>query len=141
MRHWKLFGVLAALTLVASACGNDADDVAAEDDGPTLEITSPADGAEVGSTFILEVSSSEELGPTETGAHHIHVWYDGDESTYDVVESDSFEVTGLSPGEREITASLRFANHSAAGAEHTITVTVTGEPGTEEVEEEDDIGY
>jgi hypothetical protein len=140
VRRWKLFAILSALALVAFACGNDTPEA---DDGPSIDITAPDDGTEVGSSFTLEVASSEELGPTETGAHHIHVWYDGDETTYDVVESDTFEVSGLAPGEREITASLRFANHSAAGAEDTITVTVTGEPGTEDVEEEeeDDVGY
>ena len=145
MARLRLFAAVAALALVALACGEEGSSdngaVAAEGGGPSVEITAPQDGAEVGATFTLEFSSSEDLGPIDTGAHHVHVWIDGDESNYDVVEATSFEVSALSPGEHEITASLRNADHSAAGAEDTITVTLAPGAGTGEGEKENDTGY
>jgi hypothetical protein len=145
MARLRLFAAVAALALVALACGDEGSSdngaAAAEEGGPSVEITAPQDGAEVGATFTLEFSSSEDLGPIDTGAHHVHVWIDGDESNYDVVEATSFEVSALSPGEHEITASLRNADHSAAGAEDTITVTLAPGAGTGEGEKENDTGY
>jgi hypothetical protein len=145
MARMRLFAVVAALALAAFACGEEGSSdngaAAGGGDGTTVEITSPEDGAEVGATFTLEFSSSEDLGPTDTGVHHVHVWFDGDESKYEVVEATSFEVSGLSPGEHEVTASLRNADHSPAGAEDTITVTLAPGAGTGEGEKENDTGY
>jgi hypothetical protein len=144
MARFKLLAVVAALALVAFACGeeNSSGDGAAGSGGgePTLDITAPEDGAKVGGTFTLEFSSSEELGPTDTGAHHVHVWFDADESNYEVVESSSFEASGLSSGEHEVTASLRNADHSPAGAEETITVTVGAGAGAGEGDKDKDSG-
>ncbi|MGW2092934.1 hypothetical protein [Promicromonospora sukumoe] len=92
--------------------------------GMTLEITSPDDGATVEVPFTVDLSSSEDLGPTESGKHHVHVYFDGDDQEYLVVEGDSVEVTDLPAGEHEIDASLRNADHSAAGVETKIDVTV-----------------
>jgi hypothetical protein len=47
----------------------------------------------------------------------------------------------LSSGEHEVTASLRNADHSPAGDEATITVTVAGGGGGNGGEEKDDNGY
>jgi hypothetical protein len=92
--------------------------------GKTLEITSPADGDAVEVPFTVELSSSEELGPTESGVHHVHVFFDGDDEEYMVVESESVEVTDLPEGEHVVNASLRNADHSPAGVETEVTVTV-----------------
>jgi hypothetical protein len=133
---------LLALTCVSAvmlvSCGGDGDDA---DPGATgVTIDEPADGAEVAVPFSLEFSADDGLGPQATGNHHVHVFFDGDESNYEIVEETSFEVTGLSPGEHTITVSLRNADHSAAGAEDEITVTVTGGDTTED-DREDDGGY
>jgi len=146
MGRLRLFAAVAALALVALACGeegssNDGGGAAGGGGGPTVEITAPEDGAEVGATFTVEFSSSEDLGPIDTGAHHVHLWFDGDDSNYEVVEATSFEVSGLSPGDHEVTASLRNADHTPAGAEDTITVTLTAGAGTGEGEKENDTGY
>ncbi|MFI2365422.1 hypothetical protein [Promicromonospora sp. NPDC019610] len=101
--------------------GNDSGGAAG---GMTLEITSPKDGATVETPFTVDLSSSEDLGPTESGKHHVHVYFDGDDQEYLVVEGDSVEVTDLPEGEHEIDASLRNADHSAAGVETQINVTV-----------------
>ncbi|WP_460888673.1 hypothetical protein [Promicromonospora xylanilytica] len=96
----------------------------------TLEITSPQDGDTVEVPFTVELASSEELGPTDSGAHHVHVFFDGDDQEYQVVESDSVEITDLPEGEHVVNASLRNADHSPAGVEAEVTVTV-GAGGTE----------
>jgi hypothetical protein len=92
--------------------------------GMTLEITSPADGDTVEVPFTVELDSSEELGPTDSGLHHVHVYFDGNEEEFTVVESESTEVTDLQEGEHVVTASLRNADHSPAGVETEVTVTV-----------------
>jgi hypothetical protein len=92
--------------------------------GKTLEITAPADGDTVEVPFTVELASSEELGPTESGVHHVHVFFDGDDEEYMVVEGESAEVTDLPEGEHVVNASLRNADHSPAGVETEVTVTV-----------------
>jgi hypothetical protein len=118
-----------ALALVAAACGGGepADVGSGGPDGDsqlTLAIESPPEGAEVGGSFMLEFASSEPLGPPESGDFHVHVFYDGNEDKYEVVTTNTFEAKGLSPGEHVIGASLRNADHSDAGAEDELTVTV-----------------
>jgi hypothetical protein len=130
MRRYTLPLLLVAFALAAAACGEESEAGAGGGGGSDqLSIESPSEGAEVSVPFTLQFSSSEELGPTDTGAFHIHVFYDGNEAEYEVVESDTFEVGNLSAGEHTITASLRNADHSAAGAEDEISVTVSGGGG------------
>lgn len=116
-RTWRLAAGGAVLALVAAGCGGDdgapgGDGGAASAGGMTLEITAPGDGATVEVPFTVELSSSEELGPTESGAHHVHVFFDGDDTEYQVVEGGSVEITD-----------------PPAGVETSVTVTV-GEGGT-----------
>jgi hypothetical protein len=59
----------------------------------------------------------------------VHFYYDGITTKYDVVTSDTFQVTTLSPGTHTILASLRNADHSPAGPEQRITITVSGGGG------------
>jgi hypothetical protein len=118
-----------ALALTAAACGGgEPADVGSDgpdaDTQPTLAIESPAEGAEVDGSFMLEFASSEPLGPSESGDFHVHVFFDGNEEEYEVVTDDFFEAKGLSPGEHLVGASLRNADHSEAGAEDEVTVTV-----------------
>jgi hypothetical protein len=97
----------------------------------TLEITSPKDGATVDVPFPVDLSSSVELGPTSSGKHHVHVYFDSDSQNYLVVEGTSVEITDLAAGKHVIHASLRNADHSAAGVETEVTVTVaTGGMGS-----------
>lgn len=141
-----------ALTLVLAACGGDdeASTTSGGEDGPSVEIVEPADGAEVGVPFTLVVNSSEELGATDTGNHHVHIYFDGDDSSYEVIESgngEEHEITaespaleGVEPGEHTLNISLRNADHSAAGAEAEVTVTVGegGPSGSDSSDDEDD---
>ncbi len=139
-------GLLLAVLLAACGGGGDGGGTdtgaggGAEDLSVTIE--SPADGDEVATPFTIELSSSVELGPIDTGAHHVHIYFDDNEDEYEVVESSTFEVTGLSPGEHEIYASLRNADHSDTGVEAEVAVTVTGAGGGgADKEDKDDGGY
>jgi hypothetical protein len=109
--------------------------------GMTLEITSPADGDSVEVPFTVEVASSEELGLIETGAHHVHVFFDGDDEEFLVVEGESTEVTDLPEGEHVVNASLRNADHSPAGVETEVTVTVGAGDGSDTGGGTGDDGY
>jgi hypothetical protein len=135
----RVFVAATAFALVAAACGGG-DGGGSGAGGPSIEITSPEDGATASVPFMVEIDSSEELGATETGKHHVHVYFDGNEDSYEVVEDPSYEVSDLESGEHTITASLRNADHSDAGAESEVTVTVEGSGGGEE-DGGDDGGY
>ncbi|MCI0633901.1 MAG: DUF4399 domain-containing protein [Actinobacteria bacterium] len=113
-----------AFALLAAACSDAAS--AGGNGSTTLDITTPADGTEVGSPFTLEVASSVALGDPSTGNHHVHLCFDGEDcdTEYALVYGSTFEVDDLTPGEHTIEASLRNADHSDAGVTDTITVTV-----------------
>lgn len=116
--------VATSAVVLAAACGSSAD---AGDGGMRLSIASPGSGDAVSMPFTVELDPSVELGPEESGRHHVHVFFDGNEEEYQVVESTTVEITDLSPGEHSIGASLRNADHSPTGAEaEEVTVTVTG---------------
>lgn len=140
----RFTALLAVSALAAVACGSEASPSGAggASDDMTVTIESPDDGAEVAASFAVELSSSEELGPPDSGKMHVHLTYDGNEDDYDVVESDSYEVADLAPGEHTIEATLRNADHSPAGPADEITVTVAGgDDGGEGDKEEKDDGY
>ena len=127
------------LMLLLAACGSDdaaGTTTTAGENGMTLSITAPADGAEVSVPFTVEFDSSEELGATDTGLHHVHVYWDGDESAFTLVEADSVEITDAPEGQHTLTAALHNADHTPAGVEVDITLTV-GEGG----ESDGDGGY
>lgn len=122
--------VLAAALL--AACGSDtATDEGSGSSGgsPSLSITSPAEGATVGSSFEVKWDSNVELGEPDTGKDHVHVFVDGNSNDYTVVGGDSFEVTGLSDGKHTVDVTLQHADHSSAGAEDQVDVTVSGSGG------------
>jgi hypothetical protein len=152
-RRLHMIAAAGALALGLSACGgDDGDDTATTgggDSGTSVEILQPADGDTISVPFTLEVDSSEELGTTDTGLHHVHVFFDGDDSSYEVIEDgnreprqiteDSPAVDGLEPGEHVLNISLRNADHSPAGAEAEVTVNVedTGPSPTDDSDESD----
>jgi hypothetical protein len=128
----KLALALCAVALVAAACGspsNSSSSKTSSGSGMSLSITSPSNGATVTEPFTVHLASSVPLGPTSTGDHHVHFYYDGSTTKYDVITSDSFQVTNLSSGTHTILASLRNADHSPAGPEVKITFTVSGSGG------------
>lgn len=120
--------VLLLFTLVLAACGAEAGAGAAEGDSLEVAFSSPEDAAEVAGTFTAEFDSNVPLGDPSTGNHHVHLCVDSDdcstETEYTLVYGNTFEVTGLAPGEHILGASLRNADHSDAGPGDEIRVTV-----------------
>ncbi|TDX04050.1 hypothetical protein [Kribbella sp. VKM Ac-2566] len=124
--------LLAPVVLIA--CSNDESADAESSGGSSISITEPAKDAKVKLPFSVKIKAGEELGPTESGKHHVHLWLDNDSENYLVVESDAATVSpgmkatlsgkplGLAPGKHVIHISLRNANHSAAGAETEIPI-------------------
>jgi hypothetical protein len=132
--------VLGAVVLVAATgCGSDtagAGSTSSGDGAKKVTIKEPADGAAIDIPFTLRLDSGVELGSTDSGKDHVHLYFDGDDSKYEVVESDSMQITGkspavegLKPGKHELDISLRNADHSAAGFDTSITVNVNGGGG------------
>ncbi|MGS2617873.1 hypothetical protein ACVCAH_25615 [Micromonospora sp. LZ34] len=120
----------AALLATLTACTGTNN--AAEGDGSELSVVvvEPASGATVSTPFTVKVDSNVPLGPTESGQHHVHIWFDDNESDYLVVESDTTQIIEALSGQHTMHVSLRNANHSPAGAEATTTITIgtVGDP-------------
>jgi hypothetical protein len=130
----RLLLLIGAVALLAAACGEGGGlggdgGGAAGGDGMTIGIATPSDGAEVTQPFTLKVTSSEPLGDPETGRHHVHVWFDGQEADYKINYTDTFQAEGLPAGEHVITAALANADHSLAGPRSEVTVTIAGGDG------------
>jgi hypothetical protein len=130
--------VAAAAILLAAGCGDDDDDTTAAGSGSggeggggdmTVDIVEPGDGSEVGAEFDLEVDTSVDIGEPDTGLHHVHLYYDGNQSDgeYDIVYSVDEPWTvdrDLPPGEHTIEAFIANADHSLTDASDEITVMV-----------------
>jgi hypothetical protein len=142
-RFVVLGAVLAALALLAAACsGDDDDDTVAGDTGAgsdsgggggegdlTISIADPTDGATVEPGFQVEVDPSVDIGEPDTGLHHVHLYYDGNQSDgeYDLVYSADEPWTvdrDLAPGEHTIEAFIANADHSLTDASDEVTVMV-----------------
>ncbi len=140
-----LFGgaVAVAGLLVATACGSsaDSDDTAqttteVADEDLTVQIVEPADGAEIAPPFTLELDVGVDIGPPESGLHHVHLFFDGEMANFEIVDSETWEVSadsdalaGLEPGEHVLNVTLNTAEHEPVGAEDEIGVTLTGTGG------------
>lgn len=124
-------GMLAGLALVTAACAGGASTTGASDSGGSLKIVSPANGAQVTVPFTLHLEPGAPVGDPSTGKDHVHIGFDGQSVDVErnLVFGNSCTVTNLAPGRHRIEASLRNADHSAAGATDTITVVVTGGAG------------
>jgi hypothetical protein len=133
----RLAVAASAVALVAAAgCGGsttqstgggqaqDQETSAAAAGAPRVTITSPTNGAEVGRSFPLMFTSSVPIGALETGEDHVHVVVDGNTNDFTVVTARRTMVTNLSPGRHTVGITLQHADHSPAGAEDQVTVTV-----------------
>jgi hypothetical protein len=137
-RRLAFVALLATLALAAMACSDDDDTATSGGDGGgggggdmTVAIADPTDGAEVGRSFDLTVDSSVPLGETDTGRHHVHLYYDGNtaEGEYDIVYGTTATVDRLDPGEHTIEAVIANPDHSTTDARDEITVTVGEDAG------------
>lgn len=115
---------LVALALVLAGCGSGT--TAGGTTDATLSVVEPASGATVSAPFTVKVNSSVPLGASETGLHHIHIWFDGNEAQYEISYSDTAQVTSAPAGAHTMTISLRNANHSDAGPRVDVPITIGG---------------
>jgi hypothetical protein len=108
-----VFAVASAFALLAVACGSDDND-AGGSGAPTVDIVSPADGAQVSRSFEVQLAINFPIGDPGTGREHVHLYYDGNtsEGEYGIAYDRTFTVTGLSPGEHTIQAVVAHADHS-----------------------------
>lgn len=116
-----------ALALGLTACGGGQS--GGSSGAMSVSVSEPTAGSTVALPFSVRVDSSVPLGATSTGRHHVHIWFDGNADNYRVVESDTTQITDLAAGQHTMHVSLRNANHSAAGAETEVSITVTGGAG------------
>ena len=122
-KHLRLLATAGALAATLAACGAEAP-TAGDGDAFTVSVSEPAANATVAVPFTVTVASSVPLGTTESGLHHVHVWFDDNENDYQVVEAPSVTISDLTAGPHVVHVSLRNANHSAAGAETEVPITV-----------------
>lgn len=116
--------VLALLS--AAACSTASGNSSGTSGEPKVTITSPQDGATVTVPFTLEFNTGVPIGPTDSGMDHVHVFADGQTNNYEVVTAPRTTISNLSPGKHTIGVTLQHADHSPAGAQAQITVTVSG---------------
>lgn len=112
-----MLATLAACTGTNGATGGDSGKL-------SVIVVEPTSGATVSTPFTVKVDSSVPLGPSESGQHHVHIWFDDNESDYLIVESTTTQITDAPSGQHTMHVSLRNANHSPAGAEATTPITI-----------------
>jgi hypothetical protein len=138
-------GATSAVALVLlAACGSDSGEAGSDGGSPEVTITSPSDGASVGSTFDVTWDTNVDLGEPDTGRDHVHVFVDGHSNDYTVVGGNEFTITDLAPGEHTVNVTLQHADHSSAGAEDEVEVDVgtsTDTPSSDDTDTEDPGGY
>jgi hypothetical protein len=94
--------------------------------GAPLTITEPKNGATVTLPFTVKYSTSEQLGPTDSGKDHVHVFLDGKKNEYTVVPTNSYEIKNAPAGQHEIDVTLQRADHSPVGPTAKVMVNIQG---------------
>ncbi|GAA4497108.1 hypothetical protein GCM10023191_040090 [Actinoallomurus oryzae] len=117
---------LACTVLGLSGCGPDSQASSGNAGKPTLSIQAPSDGANVELPITLKFTTSEDIGPTDSGKDHVHVFVDGKTNEYTVVTSTTYQIKSLPMGRHIIGVTLQHADHSPAGASAQVSVNVTG---------------
>lgn len=124
-----MIAAVAAAAVLLAGCSGSGDAATTTGSGDSkadgITISAPKDGASVSVPFTLEFDAGD-IGPTETGKDHVHIFTDGDESDYTVVGENKFQIKGLSEGKHTINITKQHADHSPTGSEAEITVNVTG---------------
>ena len=121
MRRYGLTAILALLAMTSpAACAREASATAKH----TLAVSEPGTSSAVTVPFTVKVTTNVRLGTPASGDFHVHLYFDDNVNHYIVMTSDTAEVTEAPAGVHVMHLSLRNANHSAAGVETSIQVTV-----------------
>jgi len=94
--------------------------------GGPLTITEPKNGANVTLPFTVKYTTGEQLGPTDSGKDHVHVFLDGHKNDYTVVPTTSYQIKNAPAGQHEVDVTLQHADHSPVGPTAKIMVNVQG---------------
>lgn len=90
----------------------------------TLAVSEPGSTAQVSVPFTVKVSTNVRLGTPASGDYHVHVYFDDNVNQYTVMTSNTILIADAPEGVHVIHLSLRNANHSTAGVETSIQVTI-----------------
>lgn len=137
----RTVGLLAAVLVIGACAGDDGTAENAEPGGGEagLRIVEPGDSAAVEVPFTVRLDVDVPLGQPESGDQHVHLFFDGDMSEFEIVDADTWQVTagspalaGVEPGETTLNVSLHNADHTPAGPVDEISVTLLGGAGQDE---------
>jgi len=125
----RILALLALLTgLMVAGCNAENATTSATGADSGLSITAPGENANVQVPFTVKLDSDVPLAAPDTGEHHAHIFFDGDDSHYILAYGDTIRINklppGVGPGEHVLDASLRNADHSAAGVETQVDITI-----------------
>jgi hypothetical protein len=125
----RILALLALLTgLMVAGCNAESATTSATGADSELSISAPGENANVQVPFTVKLDSDVPLAAPETGEHHAHIFFDGDDSHYILAYGDTVRINklppGVGPGEHVLDASLRNADHSAAGVETQVDITI-----------------
>lgn len=121
MRRYGLAAILALLAVTTpAACTQEV----SSSGKPTLSVSEPGTSAAVSVPFTVKINTNVRLGEPESGDYHVHVYFDNNVNKYIVMTSDTARITDAPAGVHVMHLSLRHANHSAAGVETSIQVTI-----------------
>jgi hypothetical protein len=139
-RRYTVPSIMGAAFLTAAAlagCGGSSDAssgdqgsggqaAGGQQGGGPLTITEPKNGATVTLPFTVKYTTSEQLGPTDSGKDHVHVFLDGKKNEYTVVPTNSYEIKNAPAGQHEVDVTLQHADHSPVGPTAKIMVNIQG---------------
>ena len=91
-----------------------------------LTITEPKNGATVTLPFTVKYTTSQALGPTDSGKDHVHVFLDGKSNEYTVVTANTYEIKNAPAGKHTVDVTLQHADHSPVGPKAQVSVNVSG---------------
>lgn len=120
--------LLVAVALSLAACRDVGTAGGAGGGEMSLSIEEPTDGAQVSGKVNLAVSvEGAEIGPTDSGAMHLHVYVD-DSDQYEVVTTTETTVS-VPNGDHTVRVVLAQPNHEETAISDEVAFTVSGSAG------------
>lgn len=121
MRKLASMATLALVVALGAGCGSEPEE--------TVDIVAPGAGEAVSVPFEVTVEASVPLGSPADGLHHVHIWFGDDLESYLVVEHNVVQINYAPDGAHQMHVSLRNSDHSSAGVETSVPLTISGGTG------------